>query len=109
MSDNNARTLLGCDFTSAPTRRKPITLAVGRADRGRVLIDSVERFEALEAWSQRLAAPGCWVGGFDLPNRMNRRQRQGHTAQIEHAQVREAEIHRDQRNADRREKLQNGR
>lgn len=67
MSDNNVRTLLGCDFTSAPTRRKPITLAVGRADRGRVLIDSVERFEALEAWSQRLAAPGCWVGGFDLP------------------------------------------
>ena len=67
MSDNNVRTLLGCDFTSAPTRRKPITLAVGHADRGRVLIDSVERFEALEAWSQRLAAPGCWVGGFDLP------------------------------------------
>lgn len=67
MSEATSRTLLGCDFSSAPTRRKPITLAVGRADRGRVLIESVERFETLDAWSQRLAAPGCWVGGFDLP------------------------------------------
>jgi len=67
MSDTTPRTLLGCDFTSAPTQRKPVTLAVGRADRGRVLIDAVERFETLEAWSQRLAAPGRWVGGFDLP------------------------------------------
>ncbi|OSZ74400.1 DUF429 domain-containing protein [Hydrogenophaga sp. IBVHS1] len=59
--------LLGCDFTSAPSRRKPITLAVGHVDRGRVWLDAVERFETLEAWSQRLAAPGEWVGGFDLP------------------------------------------
>ncbi len=60
-------TLLGCDFTSSPSRRKPITLAVGRAERGRVVIDAVERFDTLEAWSERLAAPGPWVGGFDLP------------------------------------------
>lgn len=59
--------LLGCDFTSAPSRRKPITLAVGHVDRGRVWLDAVERFETLDAWSQRLAAPGEWVGGFDLP------------------------------------------
>lgn len=60
-------TLLGCDFTSAPTRRKPIVLAVGRAERGRVLLDAVERFESLDAWGERLRAPGPWVGGFDLP------------------------------------------
>ena len=59
--------LLGCDFTSAPSRRKPITLAVGHVDRGRVSLDAVERFETLEAWSERLGAPGEWVGGFDLP------------------------------------------
>lgn len=59
--------LLGCDFTSAPTRRKPITLAVGRSDRGRVVLEAVERFGSLDAWSERLAAPGRWVGGFDLP------------------------------------------
>lgn len=67
MSEHAALTLLGCDFTSAPSRRKPVTLAVGRTDRGRVILDGVERFETLDAWSQRLAAPGPWVGGFDLP------------------------------------------
>ena len=67
MSEHAALTLLGCDFTSAPSRRKPVTLAVGRTDRGRVMLDGVERFETLDAWSQRLAAPGPWVGGFDLP------------------------------------------
>ncbi len=59
--------LLGCDFTSAPTRRKPVVLAVGRAERGRVLIEAIERFESLDAWGERLRAPGPWVGGFDLP------------------------------------------
>jgi hypothetical protein len=59
--------VLGCDFTSAPSRRKPITLAVGHMDRGRLLLDGLERFETLEAWTTRLAAPGPWVGGFDLP------------------------------------------
>jgi hypothetical protein len=62
-----SRLLLGCDFTSAPNRRKPITLAVGRIDRGRVWLDAMDRFDTLDAWSQRLAVPGEWVGGFDLP------------------------------------------
>ena len=67
MPDPQRPTLLGCDFTSAPSRRKPITLALGHADRGRVLLDRVERFETLDAWGDRLKAPGAWVGGFDLP------------------------------------------
>jgi len=60
-------TLLGCDFSSAPSRRKPITLAVGHTDRGRVLLTGAERFDTLDAWGQRMAATGHWVGGFDLP------------------------------------------
>ncbi|WP_439112788.1 DUF429 domain-containing protein [Hydrogenophaga sp.] len=60
-------TLLGCDFTSAPSRRKPITLAVGALDRGRVLLGRVERLETLDAWRERLSRPEAWVGGFDLP------------------------------------------
>lgn len=60
-------TLLGCDFTSAPSRRKPITLAVGRSDRGRIVLDAVERYDTLDAWQERMAALGHWVGGFDLP------------------------------------------
>ncbi|MGQ9660585.1 MAG: DUF429 domain-containing protein [Thermochromatium sp.] len=64
--------LIGCDFTSAPSRRKPIVHArgrlIGEAGRGqRVVLDGLERFESLAAWSAALAAPGPWVGGFDLP------------------------------------------
>ncbi len=59
--------MLGCDFTSAPSRRKPVTLAVGTLDRGRVLLNGIECFETLQAWGERLAQPGPWVGGFDLP------------------------------------------
>ncbi|MBS3997402.1 MAG: DUF429 domain-containing protein [Hydrogenophaga sp.] len=62
-----APALLGCDFTSAPSRRKPITLAVGRLDRGRVLLQGVERFDTLDAWHDRLTRQEAWVGGFDLP------------------------------------------
>lgn len=62
-------TLLGCDFTSAPSRRKPITLAVGRLDRGRVLLQRVETFASLDAWAARLVQDEGtpWVAGFDLP------------------------------------------
>ena len=67
MSSGMGFTLLGCDFTSAPSRRKPVTLAVGHIDRGRVLLDGIETFETLDAWGKRLHAPGPWVGGFDLP------------------------------------------
>ncbi|MEX1167640.1 MAG: DUF429 domain-containing protein [Hydrogenophaga sp.] len=68
MGDSDFR-LLGCDFTSAPSRRKPVTLAVGRLDRGRVVLDGLETFETLDAWAARLAQAdgGPWVGGFDLP------------------------------------------
>jgi len=59
--------LLGCDFTSAPSRRKPITLAVGHTIRGRVVLDAIERIETLDEWRLRLTRPEAWVGGFDLP------------------------------------------
>lgn len=60
-------TLLGCDFSSAPSLRKPITLAVGTLDRGRVLLAGVERLPTLDAWQERISRPQAWVGGFDLP------------------------------------------
>ncbi|MDM7941175.1 MAG: DUF429 domain-containing protein [Hydrogenophaga sp.] len=59
--------LLGCDFTSAPSRRKPIVLAVGRTDRQRVVLGGMERFESLDSWAARLSDPAPWVGAFDLP------------------------------------------
>ena len=66
---STSTTLLGCDFTSAPSHRKPITLAVGRLDRGRVVLQRVETWASLDAWAARLAQDDGtpWVGGFDLP------------------------------------------
>lgn len=59
--------LLGIDFTSAPTRRKPITVARGRLQ-GTVL--RLERVDALTdhtAFESLLAEPGPWLGAFDFP------------------------------------------
>ena len=63
--------LLGVDFTSAPTARKPITVAVGRlvTRRGgsRYVLEAIRELESLAAFSAMLREPGPWVGGFDLP------------------------------------------
>ena len=61
----------GVDFTSAPTARKPITVAVGRlVERrraARYVVEAIRGLESLEAFSAMLREPGPWVGGFDLP------------------------------------------
>ena len=59
--------LIGCDFSSSPSRRKPIVLAQGHRQGARVVLAGLERFESLEAFGRWLAAPRAWVGGFDLP------------------------------------------
>jgi len=59
--------LWGCDFSSAPSRRKPVLLACGRLRSGLVLLERLETFDTLHGFGQRLAEPGHWVGGFDLP------------------------------------------
>lgn len=64
----NAPLLLGCDFSSSPSRRKPIVLALGHVDRGVVRLSALERLETLDAFGAWLQAPRpAWVGGFDLP------------------------------------------
>lgn len=61
------RELWGCDFSSAPSRRKPVVLAIGRLEGGCVRLERIETFETLAAFGARLTEPGHWVGGFDLP------------------------------------------
>jgi len=63
----NPPQLLGCDFSSAPTRRKPIVLAWGQEQGGRVVLRRLERIESLAAFGARMAEPGDWTGGFDFP------------------------------------------
>ncbi|MET3496808.1 DUF429 domain-containing protein [Variovorax boronicumulans] len=60
--------LFGCDFSSAPTPRKPIVVAVGElAGTDAVRLSGLQRFSTLDAWGQWLIAHPAWVGGFDFP------------------------------------------
>lgn len=59
--------LLGCDFSSSPTRRKPIVLALGALVSGRVVLERLEMLPTLHGFAQWLAQPRAWVGGFDFP------------------------------------------
>jgi hypothetical protein len=60
--------LLGCDFSSAPSRRKPIVVALGHAeDAATIRLDGFAHFTSLDDWADWLASQPQWVGGFDLP------------------------------------------
>jgi hypothetical protein len=59
--------LVGCDFSSAPTRRKPIVMALGREARGRVVLERIEKIDTLPGFAHWIAQPREWVGGFDFP------------------------------------------
>ena len=61
------RVLVGCDFSSRPSRRKPIVLASGSVQSARVQLAKLERLESLDAFAHWLRRPGSWVGAFDLP------------------------------------------
>ena len=57
----------GIDFTCAPRRAKPITVAVGVLKKKTLHLESVERLASFEEFEAFLRRPGPWVGGFDLP------------------------------------------
>jgi hypothetical protein len=59
--------LLGIDFSSAPTRRKPITVAHGRLDGARLALLRLEALTDFAGFEAVLARPGPWLGGFDFP------------------------------------------
>ncbi len=59
--------LVGCDFSSSPTSRKPIVCATGTQAGGRVVLGGLEKLPSLDAFSDWLANAPAWVGGFDLP------------------------------------------
>jgi hypothetical protein len=59
--------LFGCDFSSAPTGRKPIVVALGERQGAAVRLEQLLYFASLDAWAEWLAATPQWVGGFDFP------------------------------------------
>lgn len=59
--------LVGCDFSSAPSAKKSIVLALGGLSSKRVMLLKIERFTSLTAFSDWLDQPQSWLGVFDLP------------------------------------------
>lgn len=59
--------IYGVDFTSAPRRAKPITVASGILKKKVLGLEAVEKLETFAAFERLLARPGPWVGGFDFP------------------------------------------
>jgi hypothetical protein len=59
--------IYGVDFTSAPSRRKPITCAAAWLEPTTLTLEQVERYETFEAFSALLERPGPWVAGCDFP------------------------------------------
>jgi hypothetical protein len=59
--------IYGVDFTCAPRKAKPITVAVGRLKANTLKLEEVERLGDFAAFEAFLARPGPWIGGFDFP------------------------------------------
>lgn len=63
----------GVDFSSAPSRRKPIWWACGRWADGLLRLDALTPLPRMADFEALLREPGPWVGGFDLPLGIPRR------------------------------------
>ena len=59
--------IAGIDFSCNPSRRKPVTVALGRLERGILTLLRLDAHATLDALSAWLATPGPWLGGFDFP------------------------------------------
>jgi len=59
--------LVGCDFSSRPSAKKPIVIATGALSGGRVQLLKLERLNSLDLFLEWLVQARSWVGAFDLP------------------------------------------
>ena len=59
--------LLGIDFTSAPSRRKSITVARGTLSGSRLALKRVDALSDFTSFDALLRESGPWLGAFDFP------------------------------------------
>ena len=62
-----ASAIAGIDFTSRPTPRKPITVALGHVQQGVARLMRVDSHVAFDGFAAWLRTPGPWLAVFDLP------------------------------------------
>ncbi len=61
------RRIYGVDFSSAPSQKKPITIAVAELDGALLHLTCVHPAPTFDAFDQFLLHEGPWVAAFDLP------------------------------------------
>ncbi len=66
-TDGLSLPLHGIDFTSAPRRRKGITIASGRLAGDSFCLEALDTLYDFASFSRWLRRPGPWLGGFDFP------------------------------------------
>jgi len=59
--------LAGIDFTSRPTARKPIMVAIGHLHHAVLRLDRIDTHTSFESLALWLSASDPWLGVFDLP------------------------------------------
>ena len=59
--------LLGVDFTCAPSKRKPITVARGQRVGAVLRLEALEALPTLAGFEALITEPGPWFGAFDFP------------------------------------------
>ncbi|MEO7150476.1 MAG: DUF429 domain-containing protein [Burkholderiaceae bacterium] len=67
MSDARARDLAGIDFTSRPSRGKPITVAHGRLSNVDLTVDRIDEHADFDSYTRWLNRPDRWLAAFDFP------------------------------------------
>ena len=61
------QTICGIDFTSRPSKHKPITVAHGTLAGAVLRLDRLETHANFDSFQTWLSAPGNWLAGFDMP------------------------------------------
>jgi hypothetical protein len=59
--------IYGVDFTSSPSRRKPIVAAQCRLEDDSLVFQTLHRWTVFSEFEEFLASPGPWIAGFDFP------------------------------------------
>lgn len=67
MNTNVSQTVLGIDFTSAPTARKPITCARAVFDGETLRFGELLHWHDFAGFEAALEVPGPWIAGMDFP------------------------------------------
>ncbi len=66
-SDAVSMQILGLDFTSAPRKSKPITVAHGALTGNRLVIESLATIPDFDGVRALLSSRGPWIAGLDFP------------------------------------------